>query len=295
MFQFQCPRCAGILQADPSQAGQTSQCPICQTPFLIPAPAAPAAPTAPSWPPPNPAQPSRPTTPASVDRPPSWPVVTGPSRQSAVPSFSVTPVPKQRTRVELREPELLHVPCPQCKQLLETPVEMLDQEVRCPYCQAQFQLRRRDSVEDKRRRQQQAELRDRKAGRSWLNYAIAAVVFVVLFLLFLIFSSARASADEVGAMPLNHMVTRLPENDFCRLPDTLVAPSHRRRRGCGDSGQIARTQNAGAYGWALTSAPARAVADERPSTAAAHPLMLRCRCSAINASSSCFRRGRISS
>jgi hypothetical protein len=239
MFQFQCPRCAGILQADPSQAGQTSQCPICQTPFIIPAPVAPAAPAVPAWPPPNPAQPGGPATPAPVDRPPAWPVVTGPSRQSVVPPFSVTPVPKQRSRVELREPELLHIPCPQCKQLLETPVEMLDQEVRCPYCQAQFQLRRRDSVEDKRRRQQQAELRDRKAGRSWLNYAIAAVVFVVLFLLFLIFSSARAAADQVGVMPLrtgktisvgfglmvgngvgsrfrsriNHMARRLAEND----------------------------------------------------------------------------------
>jgi uncharacterized Zn finger protein (UPF0148 family) len=93
--------------------------------------------------------------------------------------------------VEVREPELLHIPCPQCKQLLETPVEMLDQEVLCPFCQAQFQLLRRDSVEFRRRRQQEREIHDRKAEKVWLNYAIGAVVLVVLFLLFLIFSSAR--------------------------------------------------------------------------------------------------------
>ena len=57
---------------------------------------------------------------------------------------------------ELREPELLHIPCPQCKKILETPVEMLDLDVLCPHCQAQFQLRRRDSVEFKRKKEQEA-------------------------------------------------------------------------------------------------------------------------------------------
>ena len=111
--------------------------------------------------------------------------------KTEIPSFSVTPRPQKREPVEVREPELLHIPCPQCKQLLETPVEMLDQEVLCPFCQAQFQLLRRDSVEFRRRRQQEREMRDRKAEKAWLNYAIGAVVLVVLFLLFLIFSSAR--------------------------------------------------------------------------------------------------------
>ena len=111
--------------------------------------------------------------------------------KTEIPSFSVTPRPQKREPVEVREPELLHIPCPQCKQLLETPVEMLDQEVLCPFCQAQFQLLRRDSVEFRRRRQQEREMRDRKAEKAWLNYAIGAVVLVVLFLLFLVFSSAR--------------------------------------------------------------------------------------------------------
>ncbi len=96
---------------------------------------------------------------------------------------------RRRSAVELKDPEVLHIPCPQCKQQLETPIEMLDQEVLCPYCKTQFQLRRTDSIEYKRRRQQEKEIRERKAGREWLNYAIIAVVLVLVFLLFLIFSS----------------------------------------------------------------------------------------------------------
>ena len=99
------------------------------------------------------------------------------------------PAARRRSAVELKDPEILHIPCPQCKQPLETPVEMLGQEVLCPYCKAQFPLRRSESIEYKRRREQEKEIRERKAGREWLNYAIIAVVLVLVFLLFLIFSS----------------------------------------------------------------------------------------------------------
>ncbi len=68
---------------------------------------------------------------------------------------------------------------------------MLDQEVLCPYCKAQFQLRRSDSIEYQRRRQQEREIREQKAGREWLTCAIIAVVLVLTFLLFLIVSSGR--------------------------------------------------------------------------------------------------------
>jgi hypothetical protein len=198
------------LQADPAQAGQASQCPICQTPFIIPAPVrdGPSTERCPgaegSGPNPAAAQPQVVQPPATFDGIDGDRAAGARYRRSLRFSrlvrrperrkyrlFSVTPATAEARRVEVREPELLHIPCPQCKQLLETPVEMLDQEVLCPFCQAQFQLRRRDSVEFKRRRQQEREMRDRKAEKAWLNYAIAAVVLVVLFLLFLIFSSAR--------------------------------------------------------------------------------------------------------
>jgi hypothetical protein len=72
---------------------------------------------------------------------------------------------------------------------LETPVEMLDQDVMCPHCQAQFRLRRQDSVEHKRRRKQELEIREHKTGSAWFNWAIVVVVLVVIFLLVLILSS----------------------------------------------------------------------------------------------------------
>ncbi|MCH5377881.1 MAG: hypothetical protein JJ992_28325, partial [Planctomycetes bacterium] len=181
MFQFQCPQCANVLQADPAQAGQQSQCPICQTLFIIPAPLAPPA----SQMSPRPGdffpQTSGPGHPPT-ENPGTWPAP-GP------PSGTPAPQVPAAGPVELKEPDELHIPCPECQQLLETPVEMLDQEVLCPYCQAQFCLRRRDSVEYKRRRQQELEMRERKAGKAWLNWAIVVVVLVVIFLLFLIIST----------------------------------------------------------------------------------------------------------
>src|SRR5436190_10096813 len=49
-FQFQCPQ-GHLLEGDPSQAGQTCNCPTCGMLFIIPAPlAAPVAPPVPTVP-----------------------------------------------------------------------------------------------------------------------------------------------------------------------------------------------------------------------------------------------------
>lgn len=187
-FQFQCPQCGNILQAEEFQAGQQSYCPLCGAMFLIPAPyLAPPSPL----PGPGPAvggpgtpQVSAAASPAAAGFPSVGPTpsahaaefpVVGP-RAASRPELPLAP------KFELREPDLLHIPCPQCKKMLETPVEMLDQDVLCPYCQAQFQLRRRDSVEFKRKKKQEAEIKEFQAGKLWLNLAIVAVVLVVLFL-----------------------------------------------------------------------------------------------------------------
>jgi hypothetical protein len=146
------------------------------TPFIAPAtPAAPYGPAAyPTGPGPTPGYPQVGPAPASTGFPAVGPGAGGhtgaPPPQPSTPAF------------ELREPEVLHIPCPQCKKMLETPVEMLDQDVLCPHCQAQFQLRRRDSVEFKRKKEQEAQIKEFKAGKTWLNLAIVAVILVVLFL-----------------------------------------------------------------------------------------------------------------
>jgi hypothetical protein len=86
------------------------------------------------------------------------------------------------------EPELLHIPCPNGHEL-ETPLDMLDQEVLCPQCNAQFRLRRKNSVEFKKKKELEERIRLEKVGSLWLTWAIVAVVVVVLGLIGLIVAS----------------------------------------------------------------------------------------------------------
>ena len=138
-----------LLEGDESQAGQQCNCPTCGMLFIIPPPL-----------------PSAPVAPPAVD-----------SAASFVPGEPAA-----------AEPELLHIPCPNGHEL-ETPVEMLDQEVLCPQCNAQFKLRRKDSVEFKKKRDQDEKIQLERAGSFWLNGAIVAVVLVVLILVGLVVMS----------------------------------------------------------------------------------------------------------
>ena len=171
MFQFQCPQCATILQADPAQAGQQSQCPICQAWFIIP-----AAEAGPGGGSPPEIRVEMPTRRASRSPAP------GPRR-------APPPRVQDTSPVATKEPEILHIPCPQCRKVLEAPDEMLDQDVLCPYCETQFRLERRDSLESRQRREQERQMREHRVGKMWFRWAIAAVVAVAIFLLFLVFSS----------------------------------------------------------------------------------------------------------
>jgi hypothetical protein len=117
-----------------------------------------------------------------IPPPPSTPepifVPGQPSRPAAEPE--PVPVPE--------EPELLHIPCPNGHEL-ETPVDMLDQEVLCPTCNAQFKLRRKNSREFIRKKELEEKIRLEKVGGLWLTWAIIAVVVVVLGLVGLIVAS----------------------------------------------------------------------------------------------------------
>ena len=93
-----------------------------------------------------------------------------------------------QTAPDPAEPELLHIPCPNGHEL-ETPVDMLDQQVLCPQCNAQFLLRRKDSIEFKAKKEKEDRLRSEKLEKFWLKAAIAAVVIVVLGLVAMILVS----------------------------------------------------------------------------------------------------------
>lgn len=67
--------------------------------------------------------------------------------------------------------------------MLEVPPDMLDTEVLCPQCGEQFELRQKDSLEYKKKKKLQDELREERSNKFILNFAITAVVLVVLMLI----------------------------------------------------------------------------------------------------------------
>jgi len=66
---------------------------------------------------------------------------------------------------------------------------MLKQDVTCPFCETQFYLKMKDSVEYKKRKQEELEKKDRQAGKAWLNWSIAIAVVVLLGLMVLMIAS----------------------------------------------------------------------------------------------------------
>jgi hypothetical protein len=144
-FQFQCPQ-GHLLEGDESQAEQQCQCPMCGMLFIIPQPIVAPAAAAPAF------------------------VPGGPSGEASANPIAAPP-----------EPEILHIPCPNGHEL-ETPVEMLDQDVLCPECNTQFRLKRTNSIEYKTKKEREEQLRLEKTGNLWLTWAIVAVVLVGLIL-----------------------------------------------------------------------------------------------------------------
>lgn len=163
-FQFQCPQ-GHLLEGDESQAGQTCHCPTCGMAFIIPAPlAAPVESFVPSF--------------TAPDHPTSFPTV-GPGVKTTLPGLAT-------------EPALYHIPCPNGHEL-ETPPDMFNQDVLCPECGVQFRLRERDSIEFKRKQQEEQERKDAAAGKAWFNWAIVIAVLVLIFLVVLMILTADRS------------------------------------------------------------------------------------------------------
>lgn len=201
-FQFHCPQ-GHLLSAQEFQAGQQTHCPMCGMAFIIPLPAA-MVPTVPTTvlpyapvaapPPAPPAMPPLPPTAAVM--PPLPPAAVEPD-VPATDRFAALAAAAQAAEAEAEqppapaeeappvEPAVLHIPCPK-GHVLETPEDMLDQEVLCPHCQTQFILRQRNSVEYRQKKEEEERIREIKTGNFWLNMAIVVVVLVMLGLVALI-------------------------------------------------------------------------------------------------------------
>ena len=165
VFHFQCPQ-GHLLEGDESQAGQPCQCPVCQMMFLIPPPLAqqevPAA-----------SETAVGTTSASA----SFGAASTPSVSTESP-----PEPLFDSKKGPAVLEIMHIPCPKGHEL-EVPRDMLGQDVLCPHCNSQFQLKEKNSIEFKRRQEEEQARRDLRAGNAWLHWAIIIAVLVVLGLI----------------------------------------------------------------------------------------------------------------
>jgi hypothetical protein len=177
-FQFYCPQ-RHLLEATEAQTGQQSQCPICGTAFMIPAPPVSPVVTPPSRHGPPPLQPP---TPSDVFRDLPAPGLSTAevdpiaAMRSAVERVGPTPAAAPAA-AEPRE-ELVHLFCPNGHEL-ETPTDMLGQDALCPHCRAQFRLRMRDTREFKAEQLRNEQDFNRKA----LRWAIGTAVVVGLGLL----------------------------------------------------------------------------------------------------------------
>lgn len=99
------------------------------------------------------------------------------------------------------EPELLHIPCPKGHEL-EVPPEMLDTDVLCPHCNTQFRLRAKDSIEHRRRQEEEEALREQQTNVFWYKFSIGTVIGVVLLLLTLmIMTVVNRSRDDSETKP----------------------------------------------------------------------------------------------
>ena len=168
-FQFQCPQ-GHLLEGDPSQAGQQCQCPECGTLFIIPEPV-----TAQPEPEPEPALPGPPG-------PPDFARVAQGGNGGTGGAFD----PFGQSPGGIRT---LHIPCPNGHEL-ETPPDMLNEDVMCPHCGVQFTLRERDSIEFKRTQREKREREEHETGQKWFTWAIVIAVVIAVGLITMIAVSA---------------------------------------------------------------------------------------------------------
>ena len=89
----------------------------------------------------------------------------------------------------MEDPRIWHIPCPN-GHILETPGDMLDQDVLCPFCETQFTLRKFQSVEETEQRERARAIREERHGQLWLKWSIGIAAVVILGIIVMIAISA---------------------------------------------------------------------------------------------------------
>ncbi|HVA48789.1 MAG TPA: hypothetical protein VNH11_20655 [Pirellulales bacterium] len=191
-----------------------------------PAPGYPGAgPVMPAWPapgygPPSPEQPfvAGPFAPAAGPAAPAFPaepahdfptIQTEPPAQSAAPEPAPSPAEQPPAAEEPKEPRIVRIPCPQGHEL-QTPTDMLDQEVLCPICGTQFRLRYEDSLEFKEEQTERRRHRAEQLNQAALKWSITAAVVVVLGILGMILYHVVGGPSEPDFLPPAEPATEVP-------------------------------------------------------------------------------------
>jgi hypothetical protein len=122
------------------------------------------------------------------------------SEPAATPESPAAAAPSSPPAEEKKEPRIVRIPCPQGHEL-QTPMDMVNQEVLCPICATQFHLRYEDSLEFK---EEQVELRRRKAEQlnsaalKWSIITAAVVVAAIVGMIIYHVASAPPSEPNYG-------------------------------------------------------------------------------------------------
>ncbi len=120
--------------------------------------------------------------------------------------------PKPEPPPEKQEPRIVRIPCPQGHEL-QTPMDMVQQDVLCPICNTQFHLRYEDSIEFK---EEQAELRRLKAERMnqvALKWSIGAAIAVVLLIAGMMIYLAFTAPAEPSLNPPDQPAAEEPASN----------------------------------------------------------------------------------
>jgi hypothetical protein len=209
-FQFRCPQ-GHLLEGENEDVGQVVNCPICEVALTIPS--VPYTPTATPMQPPVPPEQQAPATNVTGTAPPviepepeTFPDVTADgSREEAENEFAVDTDNSQSDSAEQDNTQAeqdsndtpdfesgnanqdeLRIPCPN-GHILHATRDMLDEEAICPFCEEQFELKERNSLEAIEKREILSEKQQEKQERILLCWGIGimavGIVSVITFII----------------------------------------------------------------------------------------------------------------
>ena len=195
-FQFRCPQ-GHLLEGENEDVGQVVNCPICGVALTIPS--APYTPTAtPMQPPMPPVQQQYQQVPTAGVSETFPDVMAADSIEESENDFAVHTDDSQSDSTEQDDNQAeqdgndtsnfesenahqdeMRIPCPN-GHILNVTRDMLDEEAICPFCEEQFELKERNSLEAIEKREMLSEKREKKQEQMFLYWGIGIMVVGII-------------------------------------------------------------------------------------------------------------------